>query len=281
MSDVKGPNQTRKAKAAATRQRIIAAAAEEFAGSGYHGTAMAAIAKRAGLAVQTVYFVFHTKGELFAAALDAAVLGQDGQPPEQRDWAQATAERNDPAAAIRAFIRGTGPILERVSPLAEVARAAAPTDPDASAIFQSREELRIRGYQDFMAMLTGSLPDHVDAARATDILITMDSAPLYLAFRRDRGWSHGQIIDWMMETIPDLMLRSVTPSAATDAGRPNIHERDAVAAGALGPELRQEIGDPALGGVPAPLEPAPPPPARAASPDPGGSCEINPIVPDE
>lgn len=208
MSDVKSPNQTRKAKATATRQRIIAAAAEEFAGRGYHGTAMAAIAKRAGLAVQTVYFVFHTKGELFAAALDAAVLGQDGQPPEQRDWTHAAgAERNDPAAAIRAFVRGTGPILERVSALAEVARAAAPTDADASAIFQSREELRIRGYQDFMAMLTGSLPDHVDAARATDILITMDSAPLYLAFRRDRGWSHEQTVDWMMETIPDLMLR--------------------------------------------------------------------------
>ena len=56
-------------------QDIIAAAAEEFVHSGYHGTAMTAIATRAGYAVQTVYFVFHTKAELFAAVIAHAEVG--------------------------------------------------------------------------------------------------------------------------------------------------------------------------------------------------------------
>jgi pimeloyl-ACP methyl ester carboxylesterase len=89
-----------------------------------------------------------------------------------------------------------------------VARAAAPTDPDAFAVYQSREELRIRGYRDFMATLADALPSHVDADRAADILITMTSPQLYLAFRHDRGWSHPQTVDWMTATIPELVLRA-------------------------------------------------------------------------
>ncbi|MGB8385687.1 MAG: TetR/AcrR family transcriptional regulator [Dermatophilaceae bacterium] len=209
MSDVNGAKQTRKEKAAATRRRIIAAAAEEFTSSGYHGTAMATIAKRAGYAVQTVYFVFHTKAELFAAALDTAVLGPQDKPPLDQDWARdALGDVTDPVATIRAFIRGGAQIYQRAAALSEVARTAAPTDPDAFAVYQSREELRIRGYRDFMALLADALPSGVDPNRAADILITMTSPQLYLAFRHDRGWSHDQTVDWMMATIPNLVLRS-------------------------------------------------------------------------
>ena len=209
MSDVNGVKQTRKEKAAATRRGIIAAAAEEFVHSGYHGTAMTAIAKRAGYAVQTVYFVFHTKAELFAAALDAAVLGPQGKAPLDQDWARdAVGDVTDPRATIREFIQGGAQIYERAAALSEVARAAAPTDPDAFAVYQSREELRIRGYQDFMALLADALPSHVNPDRAADILTTMTSPQLYLAFRHDRGWSHPQTVDWMMATIPDLVLRA-------------------------------------------------------------------------
>ncbi|HEY5881475.1 MAG TPA: TetR/AcrR family transcriptional regulator [Nakamurella sp.] len=204
MSNVKG-NQARKQKAAQTRLRIIAAAAEEFSGNGYHGTAMGTIAKRAGVAVQTVYFVFHTKAELLAAVLDTAVLGQDSTPPLDQDWAlHAMKAGIDPAEAIRAFILGGGPIFERASTLSEVARAAAPTDPEAFAVYESREKLRIRNFKDFVAGL--DLPAGVDPLRAADILITMNSAQVYLAFRVERGWSHQETIGWLARVIPDLML---------------------------------------------------------------------------
>ena len=142
-------------------------------------------------------------------ALDTAVLGPEGKPPLDQDWARdAVGDVVDPAATIRAFIQGGAQIYERAAALSEVARAAAPTDPDAFAVYQSREELRIRGYRDFMAMLADALPSHVDPDRAADILTTMTSPQLYLAFRHDRGWSHRQTVDWMMATIPDLVLRA-------------------------------------------------------------------------
>lgn len=53
------------AKAAATRQRIIVAAELEFAEHGYHGTGVAGIALRAGLAQGTLYIYFQSKDEIF------------------------------------------------------------------------------------------------------------------------------------------------------------------------------------------------------------------------
>jgi AcrR family transcriptional regulator len=208
MADVNPVKPTRKQQAAVTRLRIIEAATAEFVGNGYHGTSMAAIAKRAGVAVQTVYFVFHTKAELFAAAQDTAVLGAEDTPPLEQKWARsAAANSHGPAAAIRAFIAGSGPIFERAGALSQVARAAAPTDPDLRAVWESREELRVQGYRHFVATLGSSMAADVDPLVAGDIMITMVSPELYLGFRVERGWTHQQTIDWMSQTVPGLMLR--------------------------------------------------------------------------
>ena len=205
MEPVKGEKPTRRARAAATRQRIIEAATAEFTASGYHGTPMASIARRAGVAVQTVYFVFHTKPELFAAALDAAVLGPEGRAPMQQEWAlEAVAVPEAPREAVEAFIRGGAPILHRASALNAVAGAAAPTDPELAEVYRSREQLRVDGYRDFVKGL--ALPAGANPDRAADILITMLSPQFYLALRTERGWPHEEIVDWMAATIPGLML---------------------------------------------------------------------------
>jgi len=76
----------RNQRAARTRRAIIAAATEEFRSSGYHGATMSAIAERAGVAVQTVYFVFHTKPALLTAAIDTAVMGEVDPAPRSRPY---------------------------------------------------------------------------------------------------------------------------------------------------------------------------------------------------
>ena len=63
---------TRRERAKATRRRIAEAALARFSGQGYAATTMDAIAHDAGVAVQTVYFTFHTKAELLIAALTIA-----------------------------------------------------------------------------------------------------------------------------------------------------------------------------------------------------------------
>lgn len=207
MSQVKGSRPTRKEKAAATRKRMVAAAAAEFVANGYHGSTMSAIAARAGVAVQTVYFVFHTKPQLFAAALDAAVLGPEEKPPLEQAWAaDAAGTAGNPVAALESFIRGAGPIFERAASLSEVASAAAATDPELAEISSTRETYRVQGYRDFVHSL--DVPTGTSVHRASDLLVTLHSPGVYLALRDGRGWSHDSVIDWMATTIPSLVLTS-------------------------------------------------------------------------
>src|SRR5579885_1834643 len=53
------------ARAVATREKLLEAAEKEFAERGYHGTGVAAIALRAGLAQGTLYIYFQSKDEIF------------------------------------------------------------------------------------------------------------------------------------------------------------------------------------------------------------------------
>ncbi len=211
MTDVKGVRgQLRRDRAQATRRTIIRAATDEFAAHGYHGTTMAAIAKRAGVAVQTVYFVFHTKGELLGAAIDDAVLGgADPTRPEETDWWAAVVAEPKAERALRAFIGGSGAILARASGLAEVARTAAQTDPEARHTYDYHEKLRVDSYRQVVEMLAAKSPlrDGLGVTEATDILVTLCGPATYQSLVSERGWSHEQVIAWLQESLPELLLQ--------------------------------------------------------------------------
>src|SRR4051812_19079251 len=106
-------------RSAATRARIIAAAGPLFVEHGYLDTTVSAIAKAAGVAVQTLYLSFPGKIAVLEAAVAAAGAGADprGQwpddgraqphgpraPAHHPSGARAGAARGDPpAAALRA-----------------------------------------------------------------------------------------------------------------------------------------------------------------------------------
>ena len=84
---------SRRERAKATQWRIVKAAYTLFCARGYAGTTMAQIAEAAGVAVQTVYFTFHTKSALLSRAYDFAVMGED-EPlgPDKQPWFGARSE---------------------------------------------------------------------------------------------------------------------------------------------------------------------------------------------
>lgn len=87
-------DQRRRVPAAQRRQALIGAAVHEFARGGLHGTPVAQIAKRVGVAQPYVFALFESKRELFIAAVEegfervtstfraAAAEYQAGQAPE-------------------------------------------------------------------------------------------------------------------------------------------------------------------------------------------------------
>jgi TetR/AcrR family fatty acid metabolism transcriptional regulator len=62
-----GRHAPRTTRSAQTRDRIIAAATEVFARSGFHGAKVADIAEQAGIAYGLVYHYFHNKEDILAA----------------------------------------------------------------------------------------------------------------------------------------------------------------------------------------------------------------------
>jgi len=203
---VNPPKQSRREKAAATRERIVNAAIGVFAEAGYVGARMTDIAERAGVAVQTVYFVFHTKAELLAACFDHAVLGPERLPPQQQSfWAEMGAAGSG-RAAIGAFVRGNTTILARVATIDEVARAA-PHEPDAAAVVARSERLRRDGYRGAAAMLAErfGLRDGLDVETATDLLLMFGSSATYLTLRR-YGWTDERFVAWSTDTLARQLL---------------------------------------------------------------------------
>jgi AcrR family transcriptional regulator len=206
---VKPSTRNRRDRALETRRKILRAASAEFCANGYFATPMTAIAERAGVAVQTVYFVFHTKAELLNAAFDVAVLGDgDPTPPEQSEWWRELTTAPDAHAALAAFVAGNAEILRRAAPLSEVVRAAAPSDPEAAHIHDHHERLRAEGYRRAIEHIAGrgALRPGVTAEQATDILLTLAGPATYLAFTRDREWSHPRFVAWAGAALAELLL---------------------------------------------------------------------------
>jgi AcrR family transcriptional regulator len=71
----------RQQQAGQTRDLVLAAAAELFERSGWAGTTVAAIARHAGVAVETVYSGFGSKKQLLRAVVDFAVVGDAAPVP--------------------------------------------------------------------------------------------------------------------------------------------------------------------------------------------------------
>lgn len=185
------------------------AAHAEFLAAGFHGATMAAIAKRAGVAVQTVYFVFHTKADLISAAIDAAVMGEeDPVVPQETDWWAAMEAAPSADEALRIFVRGAAPLFERGAAISEVLRGAALTDPDVRRTHERHERMRHEGFREVIALLArkGSLRDDLDVDTATDVFLTVFGDAVWHQLRVDRGWTPERVTDWMCEALPRLLL---------------------------------------------------------------------------
>jgi len=89
---------------------MMAAACTVFSERGFAGTTMDAVAAEAGVAVQTLYFSFHTKAELLQAAYEHAVTGPEQILPHLSDWWRQVSEASDVRDAVIALVDGTIPM---------------------------------------------------------------------------------------------------------------------------------------------------------------------------
>ena len=220
MSAVKGQPQalpTRRERAKATHWRIIKAAYESFCERGYAGTTMAHVAERAGVAVQTVYFVFHTKAELLSRAYDFAVMGE-GEPriPEEQAWYQEMTAEPDVTAALRHLIGGVSDIVRRVTPLYVVARASADGDEEITRVQTFHETWRADGYRAMLEVLLRKAPlrPGLDPERANHLLLLYAGPDVYHVLVDVYRWTHEDWVGWAVATIAEQVFGRAEPQHA-------------------------------------------------------------------
>jgi AcrR family transcriptional regulator len=194
----------KRARALATQQRIVKAAFALFCERGYSGTTMAHIGEAAGVAVQTVYFTFHTKAAVLSRAYDFAVTGE-GEPrvPTEQRWYHAMAEADDVVEALGFLVAGVGEITRRLTPLYVVASGSAASDPEVAEVVDRHERWRVQGYREMIEVLrakaplrTGLTPEH-----ATDLLLLYAGMDVYHALVEVAGWSHEELLAWTQATL--------------------------------------------------------------------------------
>ena len=219
MGDVKT---SRRDRSATTRARIVDAAHAEFLERGFHGATIASIARRAGVATQTVYFVFHTKAELISAVIDAMVMAPDATgdplPPDQTVWWQEMVDDPDAVSCLRRFILGAAPLLERAAAVSEVLRAAAHGDDEVRRTHEHHLALQRQGYAAVATVLAAKGRLRLGTTQTTDVLLTLLGDGTYHQLRTDHGWTHEAVVDWLLDALPRLLLEPPPSRASRRSG---------------------------------------------------------------
>ena len=198
----------RTARARATRARIVAAATDLFTTTGYAATSIEAIAKAAGVGVQSVYYTFRTKRAVLATTLDEAVAGDDEPVATlDRPWATTALSAADPAEQLRLQVAGAATIYRRAAVLLDVVRSAAATDPELAELWRTNIDQRRHVQRAFAAALARKAPTRgLTVNQMADIALATLSPETYHLLVNECGWTPDQWQNW----ATDALIRQLT-----------------------------------------------------------------------
>jgi AcrR family transcriptional regulator len=206
----------RAAQATETRRRVLAAAQSRFLADGYTATAVADIARDAGVSEATIFAIFGTKRGVLMAAIGAAVGGDAAEVSlaERPAWRAILAER-DSVRMLERFAVLTVSTLARVAPLIAVLGAAAGSEPELAAMLEAGSQSRWGDCRMIAEVLhaRGALRAGLEADRAADILWAHASAEMYGLLVDARGWNAKQYEEWSLAVLTATVL---SPSVSGD-----------------------------------------------------------------
>lgn len=206
-------SRTRQQRAQDTRQRISDGAKHLFLTQGYAATTITDIAAAAGVAHQTVYFVFGSKASLLSAIVDAEIVGDaHAVPLLDRPSVRRIGQVADPADRLRRIVAVSCDITQRVAPVYEIVRSGA-ADGDVADLLDRHEEQRWRTHRAFAGMLDGGLAAGLSLDEAADRLYTVLSHEVFWLLVHRRRWSTAR---WRRH-VADEARRLLLPSPRVQA----------------------------------------------------------------
>jgi len=194
---------TRQRQAHETRARIVEATRQLLGAEGYAGMTVEAVARRAEVAVQTVYAVFGSKTGILAELLNQTTFG-----PNYEHAVRETLEERDPEARVRGAARIARQIHDAQRAGFDLLRGAGVVAPELARLEQERERIRYGRQEQMIASLRGAkrLRPELSSRTARDILWTLTGSDVYRMLVRERGWSSQKYQDWLADTLVHSLL---------------------------------------------------------------------------
>jgi AcrR family transcriptional regulator len=207
----------REAQAAATRGRILDAARRRLTGAGWTGATMTSIASDAGVAVQTVYAVFGSKGAILAALLDDLEIAARARPDVDPGEAGA-----GPIADLRRIAVFNRRLFELGGALIDVAQGSRAVDPDLSANVTEGHRRRRDAQRPIVEgwARRGELREGLTAREALLTLWTMTSPDVHRLATVDDGMGGDAYEAWLLGVL-ERELFGGPDRPADELGRPS------------------------------------------------------------
>lgn len=198
----------RQAQAQRNRQAILDTAQRQFLDGGYGATTITAIAREAGVSVETVYKAFGGKAGVVHALYERGLTGLGPVPAYERSD-EMRAHETDPVTIMRKWGLLTAEVASVVTPIRLLMRSAAATDPEMAALLEESDDERLTRMRHHARFLgeRGYLRDGVTLGEATDILWTCSSVELYELLVLKRGWSLRRFAEY----VTTFMIATLLP----------------------------------------------------------------------
>ena len=199
---------SRRAAAAATRDRICAAAEELFVGDGYARTSIRAVAKAAAVAEATIYLAFPNK----AALLDAVIVRATRDNPSEGLDTIAAAR---PEEILPRLASSNAVLMARAGRLIALGESASLMD----AQLRPLRERAHRNLRAAFRVIADRLSDagllRTSAQQAADSLYAVASESTYLRMTEGAGLSSDHYARWLTDTLGAILLNARGRSGGT------------------------------------------------------------------
>ncbi len=212
---VKGRGYDNSARQSASRERqalVLAAARALFLERGSVRTTVAAVADRAGVAVDTVYELVGRKPDLFRLLIETAISGENqAVAADDRAYVQQIQAEPTAVGKLEIYAAALPAVHARLAPLVAVLQVAASAEPALADLWHEIAERRATNMRRLAAELdaTGQLAVPVD--QAADVIWATNSPELYLLLVGQRGWTGEQYRSWLADTWRRTLLRADGP----------------------------------------------------------------------
>src|ERR1700733_13970242 len=186
----------RQRQAEETKHRIVAASRKLLKSKGYSGMTIEEIAKKAEVAVPTIYAVFGSKTGILAELMDEATFG-----PDYEQLVREAVETTEPHKRLLFAARIVRRVHDAASSTFDLMSGAGVVAPELAELEKKRESHRYAAQESMVEFLEGHLRPGVTTQVARDIIWALTGRALYRMLVRERGWTSQKYEVWLGETL--------------------------------------------------------------------------------